>query len=855
MWVVFVVVSSALSLSRAGAAVFSFTPTADTYVSNKSPAATNGAGATMVSNNSGDTRVMLVRFDLSSLSSQINAAQISRYTLTFTGNSGSASRAVKVFGLIAGESWVEGTTNWSNAPGVIQSFTSSPWSGVQANYLKFADLYGGGTVLNTFTPIGGSGSVTAFDVTSGAVFNFLAADTDKIVTFVIAVDDPIATGGLIFSSKEAATGAPVLTVTTIPPPPPPNPTVVTFQPVADTYVNNKSTTTNYGSLTSVAINNNVNGHRVALMRFDLSSITATISNLRLDLTGTGFQVGKNMKIYGLVNGESWAENTVTWANGPGVNHAWKVQTGGLADYLNTADLYGGGTVLAQFTATVNSGTLAAFNVSSGPVLDFVNADSDKIVTFLIAEDDPADDPGSAICTREAPAQTPLLTVSCLPTSTAPPLIRVLLLAGQSNALGQASAATLSSTLLAPQTGVLLYTYVNGQVANSDGTLGALTTLHPGATTVLGDFGPEVTLGQQLAPLLNQVPGTKLAIIKYAVGGTSLNTDWKGGGTGTTAGDGVFYQTFQQVVANGLAKLAATYTTSTIQLGGMVWVQGEQDTNTDANATAYGGRLANFIADVRATYGASLPFFFSRLSSQQTYYPINRPTAYQAIRQGQQNVAASVAGAYMLNADGTAFTVGADGIHFDTAGQQALGTAFAALVAGVLNPQTFTKNDNATQTLTGIQNYTAMTANAGVLNVNGTVGSGTSTVSANNAGTVVNFGVSQTVSSLTVGAGAVVRMSQTTSSSFGETAAGQGGAVPASLATFAEPAPTALCVGIAPCVAGVRISWNSVPGQSYSIQTSTDLVAWSQPFSVGQTGQWIDTDVAGVGVRYYRVLPN
>ncbi len=691
--------------------MLTFTPTADTYVANKPPLTANGAATTMVGNNSGSggIRVMLVRFDLSSISAQINAGQISRYSLGFAGNSGSASRAVKVFGLINGEGWDEGTTIWSNAPGVIQSFVNSPWSGLLDAYLKKSDLYASASTLSplsTFTPFAGVGAKTAFDVTSGPVFNFLTADTDKIVTFLIAVDDPVNASGIIFSSKEAASGAPVLTVTTTPPPPPPNPTVVTLQPVADSYVSNKNTTTNFGTALTAQVNNSENGRRVMLMKFDLSSITATVNSLRLDLTGKAMTIGKAIHVYGLVSGESWTENGVTWANGPGVNHAYTTQPIGipgesLADYLYANDLSTGLTPLTSFTPTVNAGAVAAFNVSSGPVLNFINAElnnpnADKVVTFLIVESDPFDSFGNEFATREVPGQSPLLTVSCVPTSTAPAVIRVVLLGGQSNAVGFAPSTTLPAALLAPQSDVLLYSHVDGQAANADGTLGNLKTLHPGTSTILGNFGPEVTLGQQLAGTFGQIPGTRWAIIKYAKGGSSLSFDWKAGGNATTVGDGTVYQTFQEVVTDGLAKLAATYPTSVIRLDGMVWVQGEQDTNTEANAMAYGSRLAALIGDLRATfganypatmYGATLPFFFSQLSAQQTLYsdPLSpRYPAYLQLRQGQQTVAATVAGAYLLDIDGPAFTVNnTDFAHFDTAGQQALGTACAARMANAL----------------------------------------------------------------------------------------------------------------------------------------------------------------------------
>jgi hypothetical protein len=47
----------------------------------------------------------------------------------------------------------------------------------------------------------------------------------------------------------------------------------------------------------------------------------------------------------------------------------------------------------------------------------------------------------------------------------------------------------------------------------------------------------------------------------------------------------------------------------------------------------------------------------------------------------------------------------------------------------------------------------------------------------------------------------------------------------------------------------------VPGESYSIQTSPDLVTWSEPVFAGAVSAWTDAHIAGVGARFYRVLRN
>ena len=67
-----------------------------------------------------------------------------------------------------------------------------------------------------------------------------------------------------------------------------------------------------------------------------------------------------------------------------------------------------------------------------------------------------------------------------------------------------------------------------------------------------------------------------------------------------------------------------------------------------------------------------------------------------------------------------------------------------------------KTGDGTLNLDGTQTYAALQASAGATNVDGALGTGTTAVSATGTGTVLRFGtVSQTLSSLTIGAGATV----------------------------------------------------------------------------------------------------
>lgn len=244
-------------------------------------------------------------------------------------------------------------------------------------------------------------------------------------------------------------------------------------------------------------------------------------------------------------------------------------------------------------------------------------------------------------------------------------LRVVLLGGQSNADGRSLLAELPTSprnLQLAQHDVSFFYKIEGGSPT-------LTTLRPGLSET-AQTGPEILLGRRLADLYKGESGTRVAIIKYANGGTDLKTDWKAGGNATTTGDGAEYVTFQQTVTQGLAALTAAYPDATVDLQSMVWLQGESDA-VSGSASLYQANLTAFIADVRATYGASLPFVIARLSSQQTNLD---STQLNLVRSAEDAVAAADPRTSIFSTD--EFGLKADNLHFNGAGQQSIGSAFA-----------------------------------------------------------------------------------------------------------------------------------------------------------------------------------
>ncbi|MEM9347240.1 MAG: sialate O-acetylesterase [Planctomycetota bacterium] len=234
---------------------------------------------------------------------------------------------------------------------------------------------------------------------------------------------------------------------------------------------------------------------------------------------------------------------------------------------------------------------------------------------------------------------------------------LVLLGGQSNMGGsEASPSGLPTSpinLQQPQDDVFFFYRQNGQGNAVE------TTLRPG-TGSGGAFGPEVTFGRTVADAL---PQTSLGLVKHAQGGTSLADDWD-------AATGNVYRDFRETVDDAIAAIIANG--DSYEITAMLWTQGESD-GLEGKSARYQANLTAFITDVRSRYGADLPFFLSQLSINQTSVNNNDPAALGVIRGAQSAVAAADANTYLIETD----SFGTGALHFNAAGQIALGEAYAA----------------------------------------------------------------------------------------------------------------------------------------------------------------------------------
>ena len=249
--------------------------------------------------------------------------------------------------------------------------------------------------------------------------------------------------------------------------------------------------------------------------------------------------------------------------------------------------------------------------------------------------------------------------------------RVYLLGGQSNANGRGDAAQLIPPLDSPQADVRFYWH-RTQATTNVGWLpeDQWTDLAPGSGHGVTAPIYAKEFGSELSfgrAMADANPSARIAIIKYSHGGTNLHSQW------SASGD--MYATFVATAQAGLAALSTAG--HTYELRGMIWHQGEADTG--AQADNYATNLTSLVNRVRSDLfaGQPAPFVIGSISDSQYGSEITTPgTGPYKVRQAQQAVAASMARVGFVNTDGYTTRPG-EAIHFDHLGQIALGQGFAS----------------------------------------------------------------------------------------------------------------------------------------------------------------------------------
>lgn len=247
--------------------------------------------------------------------------------------------------------------------------------------------------------------------------------------------------------------------------------------------------------------------------------------------------------------------------------------------------------------------------------------------------------------------------------------QIIVLAGQSNAVGKANSSTVTdvSLLTSFPSIQLMQKVVVGTTTDpiTWGLISGPADLDKRAGTT-DNFGPDVSMGRAL----HAAASGRFAIAKFALTGTSLATQWLPGiGWPTSPGaDPDLFDQFLQFMESAETSLEG-------RVAAIIWVQGENDGLVLADSLAYEQNLTTFFNAVRAVY-PGVPVIISRQNNSAT-------VAYKAtIREAQANwVAANPNTAYLVDTDDLALI---DAYHFGGDAQDTLGRRFADRALALLN---------------------------------------------------------------------------------------------------------------------------------------------------------------------------
>lgn len=190
----------------------------------------------------------------------------------------------------------------------------------------------------------------------------------------------------------------------------------------------------------------------------------------------------------------------------------------------------------------------------------------------------------------------LLCTTCLSGVAWAETVDLIILAGQSNMVGQANTnSSVPGSDAADSQVAFYYDVTNTAGSFSDDSAQTFGTLQPWQFNASSQrFGPEISLGRELINAGDLNP----AMIKVAIGGSNI-ARWQPGPP-----SGIDYAALTTAVTDGIGEIMLRG--DSINLLGMVWLQGESDVINTNRAATYAFSLDSFINGFRAEMNTTFP---------------------------------------------------------------------------------------------------------------------------------------------------------------------------------------------------------------------------------------------------------
>jgi len=186
------------------------------------------------------------------------------------------------------------------------------------------------------------------------------------------------------------------------------------------------------------------------------------------------------------------------------------------------------------------------------------------------------------------------------------------------------------------------------------------------------FGPEVVFSHRMAKAF---PDHEIRLVKTSAGGTSLAKGW-------LPDKNKMYPRLIANYRNALADLEKSG--HQVETAGMLWMQGEGDSETFEMANAYEANLVIMLRDLRQTTATpKLPVVMGRISSGLLKATKWNFQLSPIVQKAQEAVAAKDPDTHIVPTDDLSLLE--DNTHFDSKGQINLGERMAAAMLKALVP--------------------------------------------------------------------------------------------------------------------------------------------------------------------------
>jgi hypothetical protein len=258
----------------------------------------------------------------------------------------------------------------------------------------------------------------------------------------------------------------------------------------------------------------------------------------------------------------------------------------------------------------------------------------------------------------------LAALFIVPLSQAHAKAKVFILSGQSNMSGGGHVLP-EGLQFDPAVGDKVRIWDASDVWNKRGILGKWTSLNELQAIkkeMRSDMiGPEFGFAKAMSDLY---PADEIHLIKVSKGGTPIDW-WLPSANGKANG----HSSLLANLKNALEKIGGEY-----EIMGILWMQGESDAKTQADAEAYQKKLEQLIALMRKETGKpELPFVIGKISSRILESPKFKMPFVKTVQAAQEAVTKTDKHAFTIDTDD--LSQRDDLVHFDQAGQMGLGKRF------------------------------------------------------------------------------------------------------------------------------------------------------------------------------------